>query len=100
MEDNNPEKAEQSVELKRVLKLPILILIGIAYLSPGCVLLYFGILNGMCGGHFPLVILITMAAMLLTAISYSKMTRKYPVDGSVYSYVQRTINPSLGFIAG
>lgn len=87
-------------ELKRVLKLPALIFMGIAFISPGCILLYFGILNGLCGGHLPLVVAITMVAMLLTALSYAKMTRKYPVAGSVYSYVNRSMNPKLGFIAG
>jgi len=54
----------------------------------------------MTGGHFPLVLVITTIAMLLTALSYAKMSRKYPVAGSVYSYVSKSIGPKLGFIAG
>lgn len=87
-------------ELKRVLKLPTLVCQGLAYLCPACVLLYFGIVNEMTEGHFPLVLVITTVAMLLTALSYAKMSRKYPVAGSVYSYVGKSINPKLGFIAG
>lgn len=94
---NAPDKKQ---ELSRVLKLPALIFMGIAFISPGCILLYFGILNGLCGGHLPLVVAITMVAMLLTALSYARMTKKFPVAGSVYSYVNRSINPKLGFVAG
>jgi amino acid transporter len=98
--DTQSAAAVEQQELKRVLKLPALIFMGIAFISPGCILLYFGILNGLCGGHLPLVVAITMVAMLLTALSYAKMTKKYPVAGSVYSYVNRSINPKLGFVAG
>lgn len=99
MEHKQPLPTERQ-ELSRVLKLPALIFMGIAFISPGCILLYFGILNGLCGGHLPLVVAITMVAMLLTALSYARMTKKYPVAGSVYTYVNRSINPKLGFIAG
>lgn len=100
MSEQIQSATQQHTELKRVLKLPALIFMGIAFISPGCILLYFGILNGLCGGHLPLVVAITMVAMLLTALSYAKMTKKYPVAGSVYSYVNRAMNPKLGFVAG
>lgn len=87
-------------ELKRVLKLPTLVCQGLAYLCPACVLLYFGIINAMTNGHFPLALLVAGFAMTLTALSYAKMCRKYPVAGSVYSYVSKSIGPKLGFLAG
>ncbi len=92
----SPEK----VELKRVLKLPTLVCQGLAYLCPACVLLYYGIINAMTGGNFPLALLIAGFAMALTAFSYAKMCRKYPVAGSVYTYTSKSIGPSFGFIAG
>lgn len=73
---------------------------GLAYLCPACVLLYYGIINQLTNGHFPLTLIVAGIAMTLTALSYAKMCRKYPVAGSVYSYVSKSIGPSLGFVAG
>ncbi|WP_312650205.1 APC family permease [Aminipila sp.] len=100
MGNDNTVMLEQPVELKRVLKLPTLVCQGLAYLCPASVLFYFGIVNDMTGGNFPLVLIITTFAMLLSALSYAKMSKRYPVAGSVYSYVSKAINPKLGFIAG
>jgi hypothetical protein len=41
-----------------------------------------------------------MAAMLLTAFSYGRMATVYPVAGSAYTYVGRSLNPHLGFLTG
>ena len=100
MEAMNSEKTAEKTELKRVLKLPTLVCQGLAYLCPACVLMYYGIINVLTNGHFPLTLIVAGVAMTLTALSYAKMCRKYPVAGSVYSYVSRSIGPKLGFIAG
>ena len=100
MEGNTNVTAADSRELKRVLKLPMLVCQGLAYLCPACVLLYYGIINQLTNGHFPLTLIVAGIAMTLTALSYSKMCRKYPVAGSVYSYVSKSIGPRLGFAAG
>lgn len=39
-------------------------------------------------------------AIFFTALSYVRMSNKFPIAGSVYSYVQRGINPHVGFISG
>ena len=100
MEGNTNVTAADSRELKRVLKLPMLVCQGLAYLCPACVLLYYGIINQLTNGHFPLTLIVAGVAMTLTALSYAKMCRKYPVAGSVYSYVSKSIGPRLGFITG
>ena len=100
MEGNTNVTAADSRELKRVLKLPMLVCQGLAYLCPACVLLYYGIINQLTNGHFPLTLIVAGIAMTLTALSYAKMCRKYPVAGSVYSYVSKSIGPRLGFAAG
>jgi len=43
---------------------------------------------------------VAMVAMIFTAISYGRMARIYPEAGSAYTYVGKSINPHLGFIAG
>ncbi len=92
--------SENNVELKRVLRLPQLVAQGLAYLCPACILLYFGIINEITNGQFPFAMILASCVMVLTAMSYAKMSRKYPVAGSVYSYVGKSMHPTLGFIAG
>lgn len=100
MEGNKTNNSMPDAELKRVLKLPTLVCQGLAYLCPACVTMYYGIINVMTNGHFPLSLVIAGFAMTLTAMSYAKMCRKYPVAGSVYSYVSKSIGPKLGFMSG
>jgi len=51
-------------------------------------------------GMAPLVYLIGMVAMFFTALSYSKMSQAFPIAGSAYSFVQRGMNPHIGFLTG
>lgn len=96
----NSENVSERTELRRVLKLPTLVCQGLAYLCPACVLMYYGIINVLTNGHFPLTLIVAGIAMTLTALSYAKMCRKYPVAGSVYSYVSHSIGPKMGFLSG
>ncbi len=38
--------------------------------------------------------------MLFTAHSYGRMAVAYPVAGSAYTYVRRSIDPRVGFLVG
>lgn len=100
MSENVNVTPTESPELKRVLKLPTLVCQGLAYLCPACVLIYYGIINQITNGHFPLALVVAGVSMVLTAFSYAKMCRRYPVSGSVYSYVSRSIGPKIGFLSG
>ncbi len=62
--------------------------------------MYYGIINVITNGHFPFALIVAGIAMTLTALSYAKMCGKYPVAGSVYSYVIKSIGPKLGFLSG
>ena len=44
--------------------------------------------------------LLATFAMLLTASSYGKMARAYPVSGSAYTYARKAIGPKVGFLSG
>ena len=88
--DNNEKKATVSndgIKLQGHLGLMQLVLIGIAYMSPICIYLYYGMMTPMTGGMYALTILVTGAVMTLTALSYGKMSREIPAAGSVYTYV-------------
>ncbi|MEL7657670.1 MAG: APC family permease, partial [Bacillota bacterium] len=89
---------EQS--LKRVLTLRNLVFFGIAYLAPTVIFNQYGILTQITQGMMALSTVITIIAVMFTAYSYSQMVKVYPVAGSAYTYVQRSINPHLGFLTG
>jgi putrescine importer len=60
----------------------------------------FGLLEQRSNGHSVTTVLVAMVAMMLTAISYGRMAILFPMAGSAYTYVGRTLNPHLGFMAG
>jgi len=90
----------QGPGLKRVLRLPALIIYGIILIQPTAPMPLFGAAANMAQGHVVTAILIGMVAMLFTAISYGRMANAYPNAGSAYTYVSREIHPSLGYFIG
>jgi putrescine importer len=86
--------------LKRVLTLSDLILFGLAFVGPTAPYSMYGIATVRSGGHLPLVYLLAMVAMSLTAVSYGRMAAAYPQAGSTYVYASRALHPLAGFLAG
>lgn len=91
---------ESPGHLRRSLSLWDLVFYGIIMIQPTAPMPIFGIVGQEAKGHVATTVLIAMAAMLLTAISYGRMARVYPSAGSVYTYVSREIHPAFGFITG
>ena len=60
----------------------------------------YGVVSNVAGGQVVTTILIGMAAMLLTAVSYGRMARVYPSAGSAYTYVAKELHPMLGYVVG
>lgn len=87
-------------ELKRVLTLGQLIYYGLAYLVPLTVFTSFGLVTTMTHGMLSLTYAVATIAMTLTALSYAEMVKAYPMSGSAYTYVHRSINPHIGFLSG
>jgi len=87
-------------ELRRALHLRDLIFMGLIIIQPTAPMPLFGVVSNKAGGHVVSTILVAMAGMLLTAISYGRMARLYPSAGSAYTYVGKEIHPSLGFLTG
>ncbi|WP_370600867.1 APC family permease [Pseudomonas nitroreducens] len=87
-------------QLKRTLSLGSVVLFGIAYMTPIIVLGTFGILADVTRGVVPSAYLVAAVAMLFTALSYGRMAAAFPVAGSAYTYVRKSISPKLGFLAG
>ncbi|NJC21432.1 amino acid transporter [Arthrobacter pigmenti] len=90
----------QPIQLTRTLKLPSLVLFGLAYLTPLIVLAIFGVIAEATGGASPSAYLLALTAMLFTAHSYGRMAIAYPVAGSAYTYVRQSIEPRTGFLVG
>jgi len=89
-------------ELKRTLNLPLLIGFGLAYLAPTVVFNNYGLWTAESGtaGHYPLALLITTVFMVFTAYSYSVMVKEFPQAGSAYVYVNKSVQPHIGFLTG
>jgi len=86
--------------LKRVLTLSHLLVYGMIIMQVVAPIPIFGLLEERSDGHAVTTVLIAMVAMMITAISYGRMAMLYPVAGSAYTYVARSINPHLGFLTG
>jgi putrescine importer len=86
--------------LRRTLKLRHLILYGIVIIQPIAPMGIYGVVSNVAGGQVVTTILIGMAAMLLTAVSYGRMARVYPSAGSAYTYVAKELHPVLGYVVG
>jgi putrescine importer len=77
-----------------------LVLFGLSYLAPIGVFTQFGVMSGMTHGMTTLSYVVSMVVILFTALSYDKLVSVYPVAGSAYTYVQRSVNPHVGFLTG
>ncbi|MFO6495809.1 MULTISPECIES: APC family permease [Bacillus] len=91
---------KKKLSLKRSLTLAPLVVIGLAYMDPLVVFDSYGVVAQMTKGHVPAAYLFTIAALLLTALSYGSMVKAYPKAGSVYTYAYESIHPHAGFVAG
>ena len=87
-------------ELDRRLSTTDLVVYGLVFMVPIAPWAIFGVVYNAAGGMVPLVYVIGLVAMIFTALSYAQMAKAFPVAGSVYSYVGRSIHPNLGFLAG
>ncbi|WP_343716501.1 APC family permease [Inquilinus sp.] len=91
---------DQPFGLTRTLRLPSVVLFGLAYMTPMIVFGTFGILAQKTGGAVPTAYLVALVAVLLTAWSYGRMAAAYPVAGSAYTYTRRAFGGHVGFLVG
>ncbi|GAB3676003.1 APC family permease [Salinisphaera aquimarina] len=92
--------SQNEIKLERTLSLKAVVLFGLAYMTPLIVLGTFGVVASTTRGSVPTAYLITTVAMLFTAYSYGIMARAFPVSGSAYTYVRKTIDSRVGFMVG
>ncbi|MCG7338341.1 APC family permease [Staphylococcus sp. ACRSN] len=87
-------------KLKQSLSLYQVVMFGLAYMAPMIVFGTYGTLYATTNGFVPYAYLFATIAMLFTAFSYGKMAKAFPSAGSAYTFVSKSIHPSLGFMVG
>lgn len=100
--NKNDDKVKQGEEpkLKRVLSLGSLVFYGLAFMVPLTIFTTYGGVTTLTHGMVPLTYVVTTICMAFTAYSYVSMTKVFPSAGSVYTFVQKSMNPYLGFMSG
>lgn len=87
-------------ELKRTLTFKDLVVFGLITMLPIAPTQVYASASIASGGMAPLVYLVGVVAMIFTAMSYASMSKEFPIAGSAYSFVQRGMNPHIGFLTG
>ncbi len=87
-------------ELRRGLGLWDVVLYGVLFMVIIAPHSIWGLVQQQGLGMSTLVYLVGFVAIGFTALSYVRMSRQFPIAGSVYSYVQRGLNPHAGFMSG
>lgn len=94
------EEKNMQTGFKRTLKTKDLIIYGLVFMIPLAPAGMYGAFLSPASGMVALCYLIGMVAMFFTGMSYRAMSKKYPMTGSVYVYVQKSVSPALGFLTG
>jgi putrescine importer len=76
------------------------VILGVAYMTPMVVFDTFGIVSGITDGRVPLAYIFALVAMLLTAFSYARFSRKTEKPGSAYTYTAESCGAKAGFFVG
>jgi len=97
---NSLDNVGYKQELKRELGFLAVLFYGMAMLLPIAPVPVYGAISMASNGHMALAYLVALVPMSFTALSYGQMVSKYPVAGSSYTYVSRSINESFGFVTG
>jgi putrescine importer len=87
-------------ELDRSLGVWELTAFGLNYMIPIAPAIIFGFILKSSGGSVALPYLLALFGMSFTALSYAILLHQFPIAGSLYSYVSRSISKRVGFVAG
>ena len=92
--------ASTSVRLRRALGLRDLLLYGLVTIQLTAPMPIYGVLYNRSNGHTVAVVLLSMIAMLLTAVSYGRMASAHPSAGGAFAYASQEIHPAVGYVTG
>lgn len=97
---HNVTETSSRVGLRKSLTLVPVVMMGLAYMQPMTLFDTFGIVSGLTQGHVATAYAFALIAILFTALSYGKLVRRFPSAGSAYTYAQKSISPTVGFMVG
>lgn len=86
--------------LRRALGTPTLVVFGLAYIVPMTVFTTYGVVNSITQGHLTMAYVVTLVAMLFTAVSYALLSRDITSAGSAYAYSRAGFGGHVGFVTG
>ncbi|ANE77199.1 APC family permease [Dickeya solani] len=98
--DSTVSTSTPRVQLRKTLTLVPVVMMGLAYMQPMTLFDTFGIVSGLTDGHVATAYAFALIAILFTALSYGKLVRRFPSAGSAYTYAQKAISPTVGFMVG
>lgn len=99
-ESDNLKTYGYKQELDRTLSTRDLLVYGLIFMVPIAPFGIFGSVYSASGGMVAAAYIVGAVAMTFTAVSYSTMSRTFPVAGSVYAYAGRGLHPVAGFMGG
>lgn len=73
---------------------------GLLFMVSMAPITVFGEVSQASDNMVPLVYLVACIAMVFTGLSYYHYAKKFPMSGSVYTYITKGINPFVGFMGG
>ncbi|HJP73702.1 MAG TPA: APC family permease [Pseudonocardiaceae bacterium] len=77
-----------------------LVFFGLSYMTIAVGMLIFGILSDTSENTTATAFVVATGVMLVTAVSYAKLSAAYPKSGSVYSYARNLLGGRAGFLSG
>lgn len=86
--------------VKNQLSLWQVVVIGIAYMTPMTVFDTFGHVSEVTHGRVPMAYLLALVAIMLTALSYGRLSVVFPQSGSAYNYTNNVCGRKSGFVVG
>src|SRR3990172_6082281 len=87
-------------ELKRVLGVSDLVILGLSMAVPISVSVIYGYVVVAAKGSIATVYLLAAIGMVLTGNSYARMSQAFPLAGGGYAFVSRGMNKPAGFLIG
>lgn len=100
LQEATTERFGYRQELKRVLGVTDLVILGLCMAVPISVSVIYGYVVGAAQGAVATVYLLAGIGMLLTGNSYARLSEAFPLAGGGYAFVSRGLSRLAGFLIG
>jgi APA family basic amino acid/polyamine antiporter len=94
------ETKDKTLNLKKSLSLFDSIAINIGAIIGGGIFVVTGLVAGMAGSALIVSLILAAGVSLFTAISFARLSARYPKEGGVYEFGYLLVSPLTGFSAG